>query len=645
MTESIFPLDDYDIGELIGQGQFGEVRRAFWKSRGFEVALKKIPASANDAVNKIKAEQRGAELQQRLGARHKGLVPELFQDGLDGSGDYYIAMERIEGRSMAEVLKDAPRPSRETAQMGLALADFLRTLHALSEAPNTEEPIVHSDLKPDHVLVLPDGSIRVLDLGIAKTLRANKALTVNFWASAPYASPERLEDGNVRLGDDLWAVGVMLFEMACGEHPYQAYMVDDNNAALARAIRRSEPQGAMHRDCDPPFAAIVRKMLAPQPAHRYQTAADVAADLMRYLEGTAPLAAAESARASTPTQVIPAPTSRQHRALDTVPTDPLPPELLNAAEVAPPAVPPAPARRRRLPNRLPGKTAFRAIAAAVVMMVILAQAAAWMRTERLRGRLGRIEATDVERLRTDLQRIQSNAPFPSALSGRLRSAVTDRMLLIAERPIQDFRQDLFVSQLQWQEAQRSLGLASEYDAGDQRVAAKAALVDGHLTRITAQDRRLAPRDRQKRLTAAMSRFIESARLDPSAPDPFLGQARINAYELHDYDALVANLAEAEKRGYTPGRRERTQLGDTLRYRADRAMEQAARASAEDRRRLLTQAGADYDACVTRFDGLTGYHDAEKVLAYCQSRRATVQRQLQEIEELTDPGDPDASSDR
>ena len=363
------------------------------------------------------------------------------------------------------------------------------------------------------MLVLPDGSIRVLDLGIAKTLRANRALTVNFWASAPYASPERLEDGNVRLGDDLWAVGVMLFEMACGGHPYQAYMVDDNNAALARAIRRSEPQGAMHRDCDPPFAAIIRKMLAPQPAHRYQTAADVAADLTRYLDGTAPLAAAESARASTPTQVIPAPTSRQHRPLDTVPTDPLPPELIEAA--APPP-PPRWSRSRAdsAADRLPGKTALRGIAAVLVMMIILAQAAAWMRTERLRGRLGRIEATDIERLRTDIQRIQSNAPFPSALSGRLRSAVTERMLLIADRPIQDFRQDLFVSQLQWQEAQRSLGLAAEFDGGDQRVAAKAALVDAHLTRIAAQDRRLAARDRQKRLTAAMSRFIESARLDP-----------------------------------------------------------------------------------------------------------------------------------
>ena len=645
MTGPVFPLSDYEIGELIGQGQFGEVRRAHWTPRGIEVALKKIAASASDAVNKIKAEQRGAELQQRLGVRDNGLVPELYQDGLDANGDYYIAMERIAGQSLAEVMKSAPRPSRETAQMGLALADFLRKLHGLSESDNTEEPIVHSDLKPDHVLVLADGSIRVLDLGIAKTLRVNRALTVNFWASAPYASPERLEDGNVRLGDDLWAVGVMLFEMACREHPYQAYMVDDNNAALARAIRRSEPQGAIHRDCDEHLAAIIRKMLAPQPSHRYQTADDVAADLTRYLDGEAPLVAAESARASTATQVIPAPTSRQFRPLDTVPTDPLPPELFQSVA----AEPLRPSRWRRFAftmPRLPGK--LRAVAAVIVMLIILAQGAAWVRTERLRDRLGRVEATDIERLRTDIRRIQANAPFPSALSGRLRQAVTERMLLIADRPIHDYRQDLFVSQLQWQDAQRSLALAAEFNEGESYLAAKTALVDAQLTRISAQERGLAARDRQKRLTAAMSRFIESARFDSSSPDPYIGQARINAYDLHDFDALVANLAEAEKRGFTPGRRERTQLGDTLRFRADRAVEQAVRAPIDDRRRLLGQASADYEACAGKFDGLTGYHDAEKVLAYCQGRRAAVQRLLQQMDELdklTTPGAPDASSDR
>ena len=108
---------------------------------------------------------------------------------------------------------------------------------------------------------------------------------------------------------------------------------------------------------------------------------------------------------------------------------------------------------------------------------------------------------------------------------------------------------------------------------------------------------------------------------------------------------MPSLAEAEKRGFTPGRRERTQLGDTLRYRADRAVEQAARAPLDDRRRLLGQAGGDYEACAGKFEGLTGYHDAEKVLAYCQTRRAAVQRLLQQMDQLTDPGALDASSDR
>ena len=88
--------------------------------------------------------------------------------------------------------------------------------------------------------------------------------------------------------------------------------------------------------------------------------------------------------------------------------------------------------------------------------------------------------------------------------------------------------------------------------------------------------------------------------------------------------------------------------EALRFRADRAVEQAVRAPIDDRRRLLGQASADYEACAGKFDGLTGYHDAEKVLAYCQGRRTVVQRLLQQMNELAElpkPGAPDASSDR
>ena len=663
---SSFSLEEYDVGALIGVGQFGEVRRALSRRLGFEVALKRIPAAAADGANKIQAEQRGAELQRRLAARHKHLVPEVFEDGFAPSGDYYIAMEWIAGRSMADVLKAAPRPCDETARLGLAIADFLGKLHALAEGDNGEEPIVHSDLKPEHVLVLPDGSIRVLDLGIAKTLRANRALTVNFWASAPYASPERLDDGNVRLGDDLWAVGIMLFEMVSGQHPYQRYMVDDNNAALARAIRRSEPQDAIHAACDGNLAAVIRKMLAPQPAHRYASAEDAAADLRRYLDGEEPLAAAESARASTRTQVVPLPEGEIERR-DTVPTEPLPAGA--SGEVALPGAVATPSRagrrgplgvaealRQRALLRLPGVSLPRSLRqlsipqrlrpfiALLVVAVFLAEASSCIRAERLRERLGSLEAADVERIRTDLRTIERGAPFGIGRA-RLHGAITDRMLLVADRPIHDFRQDLFVSQLQWEQAQRCLALAAEHASGDARVTAKAALVDAHLTRITAQARGIPPRERQRRLTAAMSRFIESARLDPSSPDPFLGQARINAYELHDYDALLVSISEAEKRGYRAGKRERMQLGDTLRFRADRAVEQAGRLPANGRRRLLEQASDDYEGCIQRFAGLTDYHEGEKVLAHCEARKGAVERMLSALEDPVDVEDADAAGDR
>ena len=318
----LFNRDDYAIKAEIGTGQFGTVHRAASSRLGLDVALKHIRAEGADGGIKIKAEERGAELQRCFSSRYKNLVPEIFEHGRAASGDYYISMELVDGRPLTEFIRASPPDSRRAAELALAIGDFLVKLHGLSDG---EEPILHSDLKPEHVLVLPDGSIRILDLGIAKSLQANKSLTGNAWASAPYASPERLEDGQVRAGDDHWALGVMLFEMASGYHPYYQYMSGDNNATLARAIRRTEPLAPLPTSCDAGLAASIRKMLAPQPAHRYQTAGEIVADLRNFLEGRETTAAAESAKASQRTQVIPRDaTGRQSPGPDTVPTDPVP---------------------------------------------------------------------------------------------------------------------------------------------------------------------------------------------------------------------------------------------------------------------------------------------------------------------------------
>ena len=629
----LFNRDDYTIKAEIGTGQFGTVHRATWSRRGIDVALKHIRSDGADGGIKIKAEERGAELQRCFSSRYKDLVPEIFEHGRATGGDYYISMELVDGRPLTELIRASTPDSRKAAALAVAIGDFLVKLHGLSDG---KEPILHSDLKPEHVLVLPDGSIRILDLGIAKSLQANKSLTGNAWASAPYASPERLEDGQVRAGDDHWALGVMLFEMASGYHPYYQYMSGDNNATLARAIRRTEPLAPLPTSCEAGLAASIRKMLSPQPSHRYQTAGEIVADLRSFLEGRETTAAAESAKASQRTQVIPRDATGRHAPLpDTVPTAPVP---IAAGAAA------APRAKGRIDARCPFRRRWsfgvlvRVALAAFFIMFALSQGAACIRTEHFRQGIGGLQPADVPAIRIELENIRRHAMF--GVPRRVRQSLQEHMVSLADRAILDFRNDVLVTEVQWQQARTCLALATEIAPNDRRVAAKARYVDGQLARIAAQGQALAVK--LARLNEAKSRFIESARLDTSSPDPYLGQARINAYETRDFEALLVNIADAEQRGYKAGRRERAQVGDGFKFKADRALMQSRSASDEGRRRFLEQAASDYESCISRFEGLANYFGSERNLAYCQRQLGRVKAELEELEsKWTFPGVPDA----
>ena len=423
----LFNRDDYTIKAEIGTGQFGTVHRATWSRRGIDVALKHIRSDGADGGIKIKAEERGAELQRCFSSRYKDLVPEIFEHGRATGGDYYISMELVDGRPLTELIRASTPDSRKAAALAVAIGDFLVKLHGLSDG---KEPILHSDLKPEHVLVLPDGSIRILDLGIAKSLQANKSLTGNAWASAPYASPERLEDGQVRAGDDHWALGVMLFEMASGYHPYYQYMSGDNNATLARAIRRTEPLAPLPTSCEAGLAASIRKMLSPQPAHRYQTAGEIVADLRSFLEGRETTAAAESAKASQRTQVIPRDATGRHTPPpDTVPTAPVP--IAAGAAAAP---------RAKGRKRWSFGVLVRVALAALFIMFALSQGAACIRTEHFRQGIGGLQPADVPAIRIELENIRRQAMF--GVPRRVRQSLQEHMVSLADRAILDFRNDV-----------------------------------------------------------------------------------------------------------------------------------------------------------------------------------------------------------
>lgn len=625
MTPSVFPLSDYEIFERIGKGQFGQVHRARSRRLGIDIALKRVPAAAG--VEKIEAEERGARLQQEQSARHPNVVPEVYEFGATAEGDYWIAMELIHGESLADLIKRAPLATARVASIALAVAEFLDTLQS----------IVHSDVKPEHVMVLPDGSIRVLDFGITKRIRPTRAATMNTFVSVPYASPERLRDWQVHPNDDAWALGVMTFEMAAGCHPWERFFGSDD-VSLASAIRDRERPAELPASCPPGLSAIVRKMLAPQADRRYRTARDAAEDLRLFLAGRETAAEAELNEASRRTRAVPrgdAPDPA--RATTTVATLPVP----DVRRTAPPPLPqPPPARpapattldrvvaavRSWWPRR---RQLLRRGAALLATVLVVSEVTVWIRAERLRARAPVSRIDDVPDLRAQVNSLRRWSVLGAAIPLRLSGPLTRRMLELADQSILDFRTEApGVTKKEWQDASEALALAVDVSQ-DRAVHAKARYVDAHLSRIAAEGQK--PAVARTRLLGAINAYKDSARLDPSSPDPYLGLARIHAYELRDVDLLQQDIQNAAQRGYQPGRRERAQMGDASRFRADAAWQRRRRARGEERTSLARQALSDYEGCAAMFgQDMVGYFKSEENFDHCSSRATTLRGELGDL---------------
>jgi hypothetical protein len=648
-------LGPYYIINSIGSGKFGTVYRATESPSGREVALKLVPLEGAESDEKVEAERLGAQLQQRFGLAHKGLVPEIF-DHQPRASFYAIAMELVRGEPLRDIVARGPMPGRRAAEISRAIARFLEHAHRFETDVNGVHYglIVHGDLKPDHILILPDGGIRVLDFGIAKALAERTAVTTNKWGSMPYASPERLQsDGHVNEHADFWSLGVMAFEMLSGFRPYSR--IEHNPSRLNTAIIAHQPIEPLPAATDPVLAAIVRKLLAPQIERRYPSAAAIAGDFDAYLSGAETLAGREEAHASVQTVriggargdaaapvVVPTePVPSRPASLSTepaapvvpttpvgpvapvlpplapvsVPTDPLPPPL--PATTAIPGGKAAAARSRRAPGRYGFGRVLRFAVACLLVAMVAAEGVALTRAERVRAQVATLEVTDIPAAREDYERIKGSSPL-SIAEGRVSRALVARMVELADRTILEYRTERpAVAQVQWEQARQALQLAAEI-GGSREVRSRLLYTTGQLKRITgrtAEDYQAAVRD-----------FQEAARLDRDSPDPYLGLARIYSLPLPDVDALARAISEAQKRGYTTGRRELAQLGDAYRTRGERARIAAARATGDVRTEQLDRARESFEKCVEYFDGLRFYNSDDN-LRMCRRRLAQVQAAL------------------
>lgn len=318
--------DRYRLRRELASGGMATVHLADDVVLDRPVALKILaPSLAADAafVDRFRQEARAAGQ-----LRHPNVVTVYDWGAMDGT--WFIAMEYVEGRTLADIIaEDGPLPANEAAAIAVEIVEALDAAH--------RQGLVHRDVKPSNIIVTPDGRVKIADFGIARAARGGLDLTQvgMIVGTAAYLSPEQAQGANVDPRSDLYALGVVLFEMTTGRLPFTS---DDALGYATQHVSSPPPRlRTIRPDLPAEFDDLVDRLLAKDPNHRYQTAADLAVDLRaiagqttdndRPADGhaaTAVVAAESQASAIPATEVMPQslrPDQRIDRILDQRPAD------------------------------------------------------------------------------------------------------------------------------------------------------------------------------------------------------------------------------------------------------------------------------------------------------------------------------------
>lgn len=645
------PREDFHLTgtKPIGRGAFGTVFAARRVSDDHPVAFKLVLHSGEWGPERIEAERKGAILQQRFASAH-GMVPEVYDFGQDGD-DFYIAMELIGGTSLEGLLRGGSLPPDEAAGHALWLCCFLEKAHAFSSVVDGKPyRIVHTDLKPAHLMISPSGDRKVLDFGIAKALEESRELGTDIGRTTAYASPERLVSDQVNAHADFWSLGVMLYEMVCGHRPYPHLDGPRFRRELERAIVSHEPRAALPDACPSALGAIISKLLAFQVEHRYGTAAQIRADLETFLRGEVPSAVAiYDTPATTPVRREGAARvlspERFAVAAATPPTTPATTPRLTAR-----IVPPTEPRLRTLDGesaaaedestpvspvqkRSRFRRATRMAAVAGILYLLTTEGIAFVFAERFRDTMTALDERTVTSVRQAYSGVDRLAVLDVGLGARVHRRLVPALVAVGDRVIADYRrEEPSMGSFEWAQASEALEWARELSSTSSRLRGKQLTAAGHVKRFEAQ----AARGSAATLLSqeALRIFREAADADPESFDPWLGIARIQLYSLSDVDAAAKAIDEAASRGYVPGRRESAMLGDGYLRRGLATRKRAGVLTGEQRFRELTSAREDFQRCVTFFDPIVAFGDSAQNLELCKANLDRVDRQLDAFHQET-----------
>ncbi len=296
----------YQVGELLGYGGMAEVHHGRDLRLGRDVAIKMLRVDlARDATFQMRFSR---EAQNAAALNHPAIVAVYDtgeERGANGESLPYIVMEFVNGRTLKEILvAEGPLMPRRALEISADICAALEFSH--------RHGIIHRDIKPGNVMLTQAGQVKVMDFGIARALASGASTMTQTSAvigTAQYLSPEQARGEAVDARSDVYATGCVVFELLTGHPPF----VGDNPVSVAYQHVREDPKppSESNRDVSPDIDAIVLKALAKNPLNRYQSAAEMRADLLRAAAGR-PVLATPVMRHDQATMVAPPPSMGPH---------------------------------------------------------------------------------------------------------------------------------------------------------------------------------------------------------------------------------------------------------------------------------------------------------------------------------------------
>ena len=277
----------YQVQDRIGTGGMATVFRGRDDVLGRTVAIKTmLPQYATDPSFAARFKQEA----QAAAALQSPYIVSVYDWGKDGD-TYFIVMEYLRGTDLKSgIRKHGALDCKKVAQIGSQIAQALSVAH--------KHDIIHRDIKPQNIMVQPDGNIKVMDFGIARAKNSHLTQDNSVLGTAHYVSPEQTQGKELGPTTDIYSLGIVMYESATGQVPFKGD--DAISVALKQVNEQPMPPSQLNPNVDPSLEAIILKCMQKDPAARFQTADELNRALRDYLAGRLSAVAGATAAMTSP---------------------------------------------------------------------------------------------------------------------------------------------------------------------------------------------------------------------------------------------------------------------------------------------------------------------------------------------------------